>query len=145
MMAPAATTSRRQTLLRVALAALLAVLLLFAWQAYGVYQDLHHITGVVLTPTRWEAAHPIPIPPLNGNQRFNILVLGSDNDRKVEEKKPLTQSMIVVTIDPVHYKVGMLSIPRDFWVPIPGHGYDKLDVASKDGGFALTRATIRRL
>ena len=41
--------------------------------------------------------------------------------------------MIVITVDPVNNKVGILSVPRDFWVPIPGHGYAKIDLAFKYG------------
>ncbi|MGH2442572.1 MAG: LCP family protein, partial [Chloroflexota bacterium] len=89
----------------------------------------------------------INIPPLNGNKRYNILILGSDNDRKSQESHPLTQSMIVVTIDPVHDQVGLISIPRDFYVKIRGHGMDKIDVAAKYGanlkqGIQLARETV---
>lgn len=75
-----------------------------------------------------------PLPTLSGKKRINILLLGSDNDRK--GMPLLSQTMMVVTIDPVHKKVGMLSIPRDFWVYIPGVStlgdpttYHKIDAA----------------
>lgn len=135
------TTFRR--LILGALIVLLAGTLWFGWQAYSVYRGLSNVTGKA--QPRLVGEPTVTIPPINGNQRFNILVLGSDNDRKVEERRPLTQSMIVVTVDPIHYQVSMLSIPRDFWVPIKGHGYDKIDTASKYGGISLARQTVEHL
>ena len=37
--------------------------------------------------------------------------------------------MIVLTFDPVSQTAGMLSIPRDLWVEIPGFGHDKINNA----------------
>lgn len=62
-----------------------------------------------------------------GNQRINILLLGSDNDEKFFA--PLAQTDIVITIDPTTKYVGMLSIPRDLWLNVPGFGAHKLDEA----------------
>nr|BBH94478.1 hypothetical protein KTA_26770 [Thermogemmatispora argillosa] len=73
--------------------------------------------------------------------RFNILLLGSDTDEKFAGHY-IAQTDIVVTIDPATHSVGMLSIPRDFWLPIPGVGMGKLDEAYGYGGVALSRATI---
>lgn len=69
--------------------------------------------------------------------RINILLLGSDTDDKGNWKgnRYLAQTDIVVTIDTTTHDVGMLSIPRDFWIPIPGYAYhDKLDTAFAYGG-----------
>src|SRR5579859_7886848 len=85
----------------------------FSWQAYHVYQAVDSMTG--LTVPRYTAEPTIVVPPLNGGKRVNFLVLGSDNDKKKEEARPLTQSMIIVSLDPLNYKVSLLSIPRDFW------------------------------
>jgi len=63
------------------------------------------------------------------NRRFNVLLLGSDNDLKFSPNAVLTQATIPVSIDPTGPDVAMISIPRDFWVPIAGYGYQKIDVA----------------
>jgi LCP family protein required for cell wall assembly len=39
----------------------------------------------------------------------------------------------------------MISIPRDFWVPIANYGYQKIDVAYEVGGIALARSTVEKL
>jgi len=62
-----------------------------------------------------------------GTNRINILLLGSDTDGK--NSAPLAQTDIVVTIDPTTKYVGMLSIPRDLWINVPGFGMHKLDEA----------------
>ena len=73
--------------------------------------------------------------------RINILLLGSDTDEKFQGTY-LAQTDIVVTIDPATKQVGMLSIPRDFWINVPGSGMHKLDEAYGLGGVALSRLTI---
>ncbi|HZU13164.1 MAG TPA: LCP family protein [Chloroflexota bacterium] len=139
---------------------LIVLLVLGGWfgaKAYQVYAGLHDITSVKVPTVRGEKR--VVIPPIDRYHRINILLLGSDNDQKKEEAAPLTQSMIVVTIDPLHDRVGLLSIPRDFWVRIPDHGWAKLDLAFKygyqsgfrgeprgfRGGVALARFTIEKL
>lgn len=73
--------------------------------------------------------------------RINILLLGSDTDEKFNNTY-LAQSDIIVTVDPTTKQVGMLSIPRDFWINVPGSGMHKLDEAYGLGGVALSRLTI---
>jgi LCP family protein required for cell wall assembly len=41
--------------------------------------------------------------------------------------------MILFTIDPVSKTAGMLSIPRDMWVNIPGFGYSRINTAYASG------------
>lgn len=92
---------------------------------------------------------PTPLPTLSGDQRINVLLLGSDTDAKFAGAF-ITQIMIVATIDPVNHTVALMSIPRDFWVPIPGHGIAKIQVAYQlgendhpnGGGVALARQTV---
>ncbi|MCL4544085.1 MAG: LCP family protein [Chloroflexi bacterium] len=104
-------------------------------------------TSSTLTPL--PSPTPTPLPTLSGRHRINVLLLGSDTDAKFG-KNIITQIMIVASIDPVHHTIEMLSIPRDFWVPIPGHGMDKIQIAyaygqndhPHGGGIALARQTV---
>jgi LCP family protein required for cell wall assembly len=41
--------------------------------------------------------------------------------------------MILLTIDPLTKTAGMMSIPRDMWVNIPGHGYSRINTAYSSG------------
>jgi LCP family protein required for cell wall assembly len=52
--------------------------------------------------------------------------------RNLDEK--LTDTMILVTIDPISQTIGAMSIRRDLWVEIPeGYGYDKINTAYRKG------------
>ena len=73
---------------------------------------------------------------------FTVLLLGSDNDAKFNGQ-PLTQSMILVRVEPASKSVVMLSIPRDLWVQIPGYGYGKIDQAYEEGGAQTAIATVQ--
>jgi LCP family protein required for cell wall assembly len=63
-----------------------------------------------------------------GKERVNILVMGIDR-RPGEEGAFRTDTMLVLTLDPVSKTGGMLSIPRDLWVPIPGYGVGRINTA----------------
>jgi LCP family protein required for cell wall assembly len=73
--------------------------------------------------------------PIAGpSQPFNVLLLGSDDDSKFATDQYNTQSMILVRVDPASKSVTMMSIPRDLWVNISGHGIGKIDTAYQLGG-----------
>jgi LCP family protein required for cell wall assembly len=96
------------------------------------------------TPARGIPAPATAPPPLDSSKRINVLLLGSDNDQKFQANAVLSQTMIVVSIDPAHHQVTLLSLPRDLWVAIPGHGSAKIDLAYSEGGEALARATVEK-
>jgi LCP family protein required for cell wall assembly len=80
---------------------------------------------------------PLPNPVDNGgpSQPFTVLLLGSDDDSKFPADRVLTQSMILVRVDPGKKTATMLSIPRDLWVTIPGQKEKaKIDTAYEQGG-----------
>jgi len=67
--------------------------------------------------------------PWDGASRVNILFLGLD-ERDLDTDAPRSDTMILFTIDPASKTAGMLSIPRDMWVNIPGgFGYGKINTA----------------
>ncbi|HUZ02110.1 MAG TPA: LCP family protein, partial [Thermomicrobiaceae bacterium] len=74
-------------------------------------------------------------PDWTGKQRINILLLGADTNqaRKASGEPALSDTIIVASIDPVAKTVGMMSIPRDTLVPIPGVGTDKINAAFSNG------------
>jgi polyisoprenyl-teichoic acid--peptidoglycan teichoic acid transferase len=81
-----------------------------------------------------------------------ILLMGSDKRSKnaIDVRrgaigKPLSDTMILVRLDPSKRATALLSLPRDLKVHIPGHGTDKLNAAYSIGGARLTVRTIRGL
>lgn len=54
-----------------------------------------------------------------GTDRINILLLGIDSRPKEDPKTARTDTIILVTLDPATKTGGMMSIPRDLYVPYP--------------------------
>lgn len=80
-------------------------------------------------------AAPAPLIPQKwqGTQRVTVLLLGIDR-RKIEtERAYRTDSMMVVSVDPVAKTATILSIPRDLWVDIPDFGADTINTANFKG------------
>lgn len=72
----------------------------------------------------------------DGKSRINILLLALDvSPRRQSEGQgsPLSDTMILVTVDPATRTVGAMSIRRDLWVAIPGFGENKINTAYKMG------------
>jgi len=63
--------------------------------------------------------------------RTNILLLGMGG--KNHPGGMLTDTMIVLSINYSEKKIGLISVPRDLWVPIPGFGSAKINEAYADG------------
>jgi LCP family protein required for cell wall assembly len=69
--------------------------------------------------------------PWNGTDRVTILLMGLDyRDWESGNGPPRTDSMMLLSVDPVSHTVGVLSIPRDLWVEIPGgFGHNRINTA----------------
>jgi LCP family protein required for cell wall assembly len=80
------------------------------------------------------AADTAPIAPStnpwDGAGRVTILVMGLDyRDWSADEGPSRSDTMILLTLDPLSKTAGMLSIPRDMWVSIPGFQHGKINTA----------------
>lgn len=62
--------------------------------------------------------------------RTNVLVFGVDYvDPAIIGTQARSDTIILATVDPVNSYIGLLSIPRDLWVPIPGFGENRINTA----------------
>ena len=151
---------------RVVAAALLVILVLIGGIASYLYSTFSAPVGNIVNQQVQRAkGEEDPNASRNGadilsGPRINILLLGSDTDQKFTNADGthtyLAQTDIVVTIDPATKSVGMLSIPRDFYINVPGYGMHKLDEAYalggpvvgsgaySPGGVELSRLTIEK-
>jgi polyisoprenyl-teichoic acid--peptidoglycan teichoic acid transferase len=95
----------------------------------------------------------VPAPTWDGGSRVNVLFIGIDaRDWEANQSAPRSDTMILFTIDPVTKTAGMLSIPRDMWVNIPGYGYGRINTAYylgeayklPGGGPALAMKTVEQ-
>ena len=99
---------------------------------------------VNVPPSRSPGVQPTPTPSAAPGAPFTVLLLGSDDDSKFNADHVLTQSMILVRVDPASKHVTMLSIPRDLWVPMSVGWSAKIDAAYAYGGPAAAIATVER-
>jgi LCP family protein required for cell wall assembly len=112
-------------------------------------------TAEAVVPAPPVTAPQVDLPPAwDGASRINILFIGLDyRDWQTNEGPPRSDTMILFTIDPVSKTAGMLSIPRDLWVNIPGFGYGRINMAYPSGagsklpggGAGLAMKTVEQL
>lgn len=109
------------------------------------------LRGWVSPPSSAAQSGPTP-QGWSGEGRVTILLMGLDYRQDSPDEGPArTDSMILVSLDPVGMTAGILSIPRDLWVNIPGFGFDKINKAYFDaeayrlpgGGPALAMQTVQ--
>ncbi len=87
----------------------------------------------IITGPLQDIGGPTPVP-WDGASRVSVLVMGLDyRDWEEDQGAPRTDTMILFTIDPLSRTAGMLSIPRDLWVNIPGFEPNKINVAYRFG------------
>lgn len=70
-----------------------------------------------------------------------LLLFGVDYITK-GEKHGRSDTIILVLTSPPTKEIAMISIPRDTYIDIPGHGYNKMNTAFQLGGPELTKQTI---
>jgi LCP family protein required for cell wall assembly len=110
------------------------------------------VPGIESLPPLAVAIPEGSLPPAwDGASRVTILFLGLDA-RDVNESAPRSDTMILLTVDPITKTGGMLIIPRDMWVKIPGFGHNKINTAYSsgeanklpEGGPGLARLTVEQ-
>ena len=136
----AARRNRRWTIAGFLMAAVLGALSYF-WPAISVAVAG---TGHQITVDAAAGGGPAAAGGAAGSTPFTVLLLGSDDDSKFSADHHLTQSMILVRIDPQADHVTMLSIPRDLYVPLSTGGSDKIDKAFLYGSADAAVATVER-
>jgi LCP family protein required for cell wall assembly len=68
--------------------------------------------------------------PWDGTSRVTVLVMGLDyRDWSTGQGPSRTDTMMLLTLDPLSNTAGMLSIPRDLWVSIPGFNNGRINTA----------------
>lgn len=112
------------------------------------------ILGILIGYTITTLLQPQLLPPFlrfgGLTQPTTILVMGTDVDYMPgRHGTPITSSLrgrsdtiLVVHLDPIRNRLGVLSIPRDTLVSIPEHGMQKINAANAYGGPYLAQQTV---
>jgi LCP family protein required for cell wall assembly len=114
------------------------------------------VSGASVSPT------PAPITGKCAEKECNYLLLGSDSRQGLTKEQQVqfgtnqdiggenrSDTIMVVHVDPDQKQATFLSFPRDLWVDIPGHGYNKINAAFAGGidhgGAQLVARTVTAL
>lgn len=114
------------------LAVLLAIVLALLWL-------LNHLLGGI---QRAPLLPPYDGPPSVGQ---NILLLGSDSRAHSLRLDARSDVIQLVHIAADGRSAAVVHVPRDLYVPIPGHGRSKVNAAYAWGGAPLVVRTLERL
>jgi len=124
----------------------LAALGLAYWQASSALDQLHAgPKGAVVAAVKPEL-HVVPkhelvrLPPEPAAQ--TILLIGSDH-RWEGGSGARSDTIMLARIEPDRHRIALLSIPRDLYVFIPGHGHDRINMAFRYGGERLLTRVVR--
>lgn len=103
-------------------------------------EDIPHADQGPPTPTEDPNLRPL-------QRTQNILLLGTD--QRDLEYIGRTDTIMVLSIDQASHRAALISFPRDVYLPIPGVGYNRINVAypfgeeaKKGGGLPLLMSTI---
>ncbi len=156
------TAKPRRRLLRVLVLLLAIVVLLTGGVVVAIFvgsQQLagqtHKLPDVFAIPEAERPAKPAPGQP--GAKSLNILLAGSDRrsegpttgeratDAEWVPGLQRSDTIMVLHITGDRRSAYLISLPRDSWVNIPGHGLNKLNAAFSFGGPSLYVRTVERL
>lgn len=129
---------------------LLVTLVVVAWLAFMALTPLHAWNSVTNVDTT-----PVGVRPPQ-SKGYNYLLVGSDSREglsEAERKKYATgdaagrrtDSIILVHVPSSGGKPALISLPRDSYVPIPGHDSNKINAAFALGGPNLLVETVEQV
>lgn len=116
------------------------------WQASSIVAQFHAgpkeaVVKAVESELHRAAPHPLVQLPKEASAQ-TILLIGSDR-RRTGGGGARSDTIMLARIQPTRHRIALLSIPRDLYVEIPGHGHDRINMAYHDGGERLLTRVVR--
>jgi len=84
-----------------------------------------------------------PAVRVQPQEPVSVLVLGTEAAPGYAGPQ-LTDSMMVMSLDPNSHTASMLSVPRDLWLNIPGFGDQRINTAMENVGVAGAELTVEK-
>lgn len=88
---------------------------------------------------------PRPTKAARATGALNYVLLGSDSRDPGASGDGRSDTIMVVHLNANRDHAYIVSFPRDMYVPIPGHGKNKINAAFSFGGAKLTVATLENM
>lgn len=106
---------------------LIVTFLMYLSYIYGLF---NFITTGKISPTD-EAKNILWANDLKGEETgdVNVLLLGMRGEEEVEPY--ITNAMMIMNLDLETKKINLISVPRDFWMPITNYGHTKANSVYK--------------
>ncbi|WP_446666301.1 LCP family protein [Flexivirga sp. B27] len=133
--------------LKVTLLSLLSMFLVVVLAFVGFALYLNHVLSSNITHGASLPSSTVK-PAADAGDSENILLLGSDTrSGTVDDVRSGARSDVIqlVHISSDHKSVQIVHFPRDLYVPIPGHGKNKINAAFAYGGPGLLAQTISKM
>jgi LCP family protein required for cell wall assembly len=116
------------------------------WQASSIVAQFHAgpkeaVVKAVQPELHRPPRHPLVQLPREASAQ-TILLIGSDR-RWTGGSGARSDTIMLARIEPRRHRIALLSIPRDLYVAIPGHGHDRINMAYHDGGERLLTRVVR--
>ncbi len=150
---PAPRRRRALRRLLVALGVLIAVVVVVAggglWYLTDRYAgNIHRVSGVFGGLD--EESRPAPATPAQpaGAEPVTFLLVGTDSRDTADEGIAAggrSDAIMIARFSGDRRHAQLVSIPRDSWVNVPGHGRDKINAAYAYGGPSLLIQTVEQL
>ena len=120
-----------------------------AYIGWQVYSDLRSTTDDMYKPVEAQEPHTSrqerPLDVDKGEDPFSVLIMGVDTDGP-DNMAGRSDTLMLLTINPNTEKTSIVSIPRDTYTEIVGHGtMDKINHAYAFGGTSMTVNSVQKL
>lgn len=132
----------KRKLKKIFLALMLVLVAAGGYYGYALYSFASDVQNPTIVKDDNKKPAETEIPVWSGTEPVNILLMGVDRRGMRPEERPRSDSMILVSIDPVSKKYDMFSVMRDTYVKIPGYGKSKINAALVEGGPQLAMETV---
>ncbi|NTU88889.1 MAG: LCP family protein [Actinobacteria bacterium] len=107
------------------------------------YAYVSSVNNKLHTDIDTEALSSVLAAPKAEGDPYYIVLVGTDG--RDGETDYSADTILLARIDPTGPQITLVSIPRDTYVTIDGHGYDKINASYAYGGAALAVQTVSKL
>lgn len=130
-----------------ALGLLVVIIGLVSWKVYQTYDQLDEMSKPHEQSRfgQFEEKPEYTPPQWTGTERVNVLLMGGDERGLRQGEVARSDTMMVVSFDPVTKKIHLFSVLRDTYVEIPEHRKGRINTAITLGGPDLAMKTIGNL
>jgi polyisoprenyl-teichoic acid--peptidoglycan teichoic acid transferase len=130
---------------RFTLASVLILVVSAAATASGVLLYIDSIAKAIGKNGQFKSKIEKLLGEVHGGDPQTILILGSDKRAGEGETRGLSDTTMLLRLDPGKDLISVMSIPRDLKVEIPNYGTEKFNAAYAYGGPKLTLRVVKEL